>query len=157
MSTDVLLTTPVHSFILFAHVLSVWVGANIIPGQPWLLLGGAISCYVLAFAPNHHHRHPSHLIDLLGTAGQLHRSLLYISIQEGRIEEETKIPSLSPFGMQRRLNWVEVLHVECDSTSSCILLLHSLLHIFNFDISIPISSENFQTGNMFFYKIPPRP
>ena len=29
--------------------------ANIIPGQPWLLLQGAISCYVLAFAPNHRH------------------------------------------------------------------------------------------------------
>ena len=134
-------TTPVHRFILFAHVLSVWVGGKHYPGQPWLLLRGAISCYVLAFAPNHHHRHPSHLIDLLGTAGRLHRSLLYISIQDrgrGGDQNPLFIPFWNATWQQgSRLNWVQVLRLECGSTRSCILL-NSLLHISNFDILIRI-------------------
>ena len=102
---------------------------NIIPGQPWLLLRGAISCYVLAFAPNH--RHPCLPVPPNWPFGDCLLpsciGLCYISPSRGR-----KSPLLSPSGMQHgaedgsRLNWVEVLSVECASTSSLPgILLHT--------------------------------
>ena len=114
---------------LVVNVLSVWVGPNIIPGQPWLLLRGAISCYVLAFAPNH--RHPCLPVPPNWPFGDCLLpsciGLCYISPSRGR-----KSPLLSPSGMQHgaedgsRLNWVEVLSVECASTSSLPgILLHT--------------------------------
>ena len=88
--------TPVHGFILLlAYVLSVWVGPNIISGQPWLLLRADhfLLCSPFCTKPPPPPPLPySHLIDLLGTAGQLHRSLLHTSIQG----EETKIPPFIP-------------------------------------------------------------
>ena len=85
--------TPVHGFILLlAYVLSVWVGPNIISGQPWLLLRADHFLLCSPFCTKPPPLPYSHLIDLLGTAGQLHRSLLHTSIQG----EETKIPPFIP-------------------------------------------------------------
>ena len=111
--------------------------ANIIPGQPWLLLQGAISCYVLAFAPNH--RHPCLTVPPNWPFGDCLLpsciGLCYISPFGGR-----KSPLLSPSGMQHvaedgsRLNWVEVLSVECASTSSLPGHPPPYSHISHFDI-----------------------